>query len=305
LKSVLITGATGFVGRQCLPLLVRDGFDVHAISSGVHNIDIEGVTWRKADLLSKNSVEELLASVKAEYLLHLAWITTPGIYWNSPDNHEWTTASVDLFRRFIKHGGRRIVATGSCAEYDWRFGLCSEELTPLAPSTTYGKCKHELQTFLEELGHEKNISAAWARLFYLYGPFENKSRLIPSVIYSLLRGERARCTSGEQVRDYLYVYDAANALVSLLGSSVNGAINIGSGRAVEVRRIVELIAGKLGKMHLLGLGDLPCKDAEPYLIMADNSRLMTELNWREEYTLEQGLNETLSWWENRYNNGDE
>lgn len=294
---MLITGASGFIGRCCLPLLAGSGYEVHAISSSARAANREeGVTWHKGDLLDKKSTEEIVARVKATHLLHLAWYAVPGKFWSAEVNRLWVSASLDLFRKFIMHGGGRIVAAGSCAEYDWKYGLCSEGVTPLNSSTLYGKCKNHLYSELEKLSAEMHVSMSWARIFFVYGPGEDRDRLVPSVILSLTKGKEALCSEGSQVRDFLHVHDVASALVLLLNSPVEGAINIGSGRPVEIRHIVRMIARKLGKEDLLRLGALPMKPDEPKYIVADNTRLVDEVGWHPEYTLSDGLGQAIRWW---------
>lgn len=157
MKTVLLTGATGFIGRQCLPLLRQAGFEVHAAARG-HRQAGDGVTWHDVDLLADGAAARLVASVAPSHLLHLAWNTEPGRYWTAPDNFEWVRASLSLLRAFAEQGGRRVVMAGTCAEYDWRHGWCSETVTPRCPSTVYGTCKNALQEMLAAYGRQYELS---------------------------------------------------------------------------------------------------------------------------------------------------
>src|SRR5450830_470974 len=212
MKRVLVTGATGFVGRHALPLLVERGFDVHAVARAVPPHADSRVTWHAADLLGGADVlRALLEDSQPTHLLHLAWYAEHGKYWRSLENFRWTAASVELAHDFTARGGERLVATGTCAEYDWSGGVCSESSTPLAPSTPYGICKDALRRMLGALAVETKIGFAWGRVFFTFGPGEQPQRLVPSVIRSLLRGDEARTTHGRQVRDFLAVEDVAAA----------------------------------------------------------------------------------------------
>jgi nucleoside-diphosphate-sugar epimerase len=186
------------------------------------------------------------------------------------------------------------VAVGSCAEYDWAFGRCSEFSTPLNSATTYGVCKNRLRFELEELGKETGLSAAWGRLFFLYGPHERPERFVPSVINSMLRGETATCSSGEKLRDYIFVKDAADALASLLDSLVAGPVNIGSGTPSAIRQIAGQIGEKLGRSDLLRFSDV--QSDEPAEVSADTTRLNNEVGWSPQYNFDRGLEETINWW---------
>ncbi|HEY0101152.1 MAG TPA: NAD(P)-dependent oxidoreductase [Pyrinomonadaceae bacterium] len=315
MRKVLLTGATGFIGRHCLRALVAAGgsFDeVHAVSTRGDACDsarepavdfnsaatkASVVRWHRANLLSNEDVQRVLAEVQPSHLLHLAWYAEPGKYWTSPVNEEWLRASERLLREFVERGGERVVVAGTCAEYDWNDGgYCSERATRLAPATLYGKCKDALRNALEELARDTGLSAAWGRIFFLYGTHEHPQRLVASVIRSLLREEVARCTHGEQLRDFLYVQDVADAFVALLESDVRGAVNIASGEVVNLKTVIERIAEKLDRPHLIRLGALPAPAGEPKLLAADVSRLRDEVRWSPRYTLDAGLEATINWW---------
>jgi nucleoside-diphosphate-sugar epimerase len=299
MKRVLLTGATGFVGRQCVPLLVARGYEVHAVTSKDQAVQGEGVQWHRADLLDPVQVAALVADVRPSHLLHLAWYTVPGRYWASPKNIDWLQAGLVLLRAFAEHGGLRAVVAGTCAEYDWQYGYCSEHLTPLAPATLYGACKHALQTTLAAYARQAGFSSAWGRLFFLYGPHEASERLVAAVIRALLKGETARCSHGNQIRDFLYVEDAAGALIALLESRVEGPVNVASGLPVAVKSMIWQIADHLGRRDLIQLGAVPVSATEPALLVADVSRLTQIVGWQPGDDLDRGLTQTIAWWKGR------
>jgi nucleoside-diphosphate-sugar epimerase len=300
MKRVLLTGASGFVGRHCLPALLARGYQVHAVASPKQGPTAPPeVRWHGADLLDKRQISALLAEVRPTHLLHCAWYAVPGKYWTATDNFRWVEAGQHLLKVFSDQGGQRVVGVGSCAEYDRSDGHCSELTTPLKPTTTYGQCKHAFQLFLTAFSKQRKLSAAWGRLFFLYGPHEPAERLVASAIRSILREEPARCSHGQQVRDFFYVQDAAGALVALLDSNIEGPVNIASGEAVSVAEVVRKIANQLERPHLVQLGALPAPDNEPALLLADVARLRDEVGWSPRYDLAGGLAETISWWKLR------
>lgn len=298
MKRVLLTGATGFVGRHAPPALVARGYEVHAVARRVPGADAAaGVRWHAADLLDAEQGAQVLAAVAPTHLLHLAWYAVPGQYWTAPENLAWVRASLSLLEAFARQGGRRVVMAGTCAEYDWTGeGLYREERTPLRPATLYGTCKHALRLVVEAYARQAGMSAAWGRVFLLYGPGEHPQRLVSSVVRHLLRGERAPCSHGAQRRDFLYVEDVAAAFVALLDSEVTGAVNIASGRAVTLRELVNQIAEQLARPELVDFGALPAPAGEPPLLAADVTRLHTEVGWQPRYTLAEGLARTIDWW---------
>jgi nucleoside-diphosphate-sugar epimerase len=140
------------------------------------------------------------------------------------------------------------------------------------------------------------LSVAWARLFFLYGEREHPARLVSSVARSLLAGEAAECSAGTQERDFLHTNDVADALIALVKSDLEGPINIGSGDAVSVRSVIEVVARVCGRPELVRFGARPTPPGEPQLLVADVSRLRNELNWRPSISLEDGVREVVNWW---------
>lgn len=296
MKKVLLTGATGFVGRHCLPLLLAQNYEVHAVYSKVAGKAHPHVQWHKANLLNSIQVSKLMAQVQPSHLLHLAWYAVPGKYWTSLENFRWVQASLDLLQTFVLHGGHRAVMAGTCAEYDWKYGYCSEQITPLLPATLYGTCKHSLQVMLDAFSRQTGLSSAWARVFFLYGPHEHPGRLVPSVICSLLRAKEFHCHNGNQIRDFLYVEDVASAFVALLFNNSQGVVNIGSGNPVSLREVVGKIGEKIGQSDLISFEKTTVFPGEPPFLVADNLRLKQETSWNAQYNLDKGLDKTIQWW---------
>jgi nucleoside-diphosphate-sugar epimerase len=291
LSRVLLTGASGFIGRHTLTALSDAGHEVHALARRPGPAH-PGVIWHHADLLGSCA---LVAEVQPEVLVHLAWYAEHGKFWSSPENVRWVQASLQLLQAFAAAGGRRAVMAGTCAEYEWSRGVYPED-GALAPSTLYGAAKHGLHTVAEAYAQQVGLSLAWGRLFFLYGPHEAPERFVPSLVRSLLAGERAPMTAGTQRRDFMHVADAGAAFAALADSQLTGAVNLASGEGVELRELAYLIAAHTGGRELLGIGELPMRAGEPQSLVADVARLRDELGFRRRLTLDAGLRETISWW---------
>ncbi|MCJ7634469.1 NAD(P)-dependent oxidoreductase [Candidatus Bathyarchaeota archaeon] len=300
MKKVLLTGASGFIGRHTIPFLVKLEYEVHAVFYSNDSGLSEGknIFLHRCNLLNMEEQKQLLAKIKPTHLLHFAWYAVPGKYWTSLENIRWVQASINLLIDFVENGGKRAVFAGSCAEYDWNYGYCSEGITPTRPQTLYGTCKNSLQEILYQFSKQTGVSSAWGRIFFLYGPYEAKSRLIPSVITSLLQGLPARCTDGNQIRDFLHVEDVASAFVSLLESNVEGPVNIASGQPIALKNVICKIADKLGRRDLVQLGALPAQANNPRVLIADVERLSDEVKWQPKFDIDIGLEQTITWWKN-------
>lgn len=292
--KVLVTGASGFIGIHTLPLLTKFSDEVHAASRATHS-DMGGIQWHQIDLLAPEQVSMLMKQIQPTHLLHLAWDVTPGKYWTSLANFQWVQAGLYLLDQFYRHGGKRVVFAGTCAEYDWQYGYFVEDVNPLDTKTPYSVCKTSLYQMTKSYVAQTELSLAWGRIFFPFGINEHPARLIPYLIQTLLKGEAAQTSSGEQIRDLLYVKDLAAAFVALLQSDVEGAVNISSGNPVRLREIILRIADKLQASDLVELGARPDNN-EPPMIVGDARRLREEVGWIPEYTLDQALDETIQWW---------
>ena len=298
-SRILVTGGTGCIGQHCLPLLLKQGWDIHAISSKADPPIVPGVIWHEADLFDIRRVATVVSNVGATHLLHLAWYVVPEKSASSLENIRWLQATLDLVQQFRESGGRRVVVAGSSIEYDWSYGYCSESLTPTNPDTLYGASKNALRSVLERYAAQTGLSQAWPRIFFLYGPHEHPNRLVPAIVRALLRGEVARCSHGNQIRDYLYVGDVADALVTILASEFQGPINIGSGRPITLRELVTRTADKLNALDQVHFGAIPSRPNDAALVVADVGRLSSEFGWTPAFDLDQGLEATIDWWRQR------
>lgn len=301
MKRVLVTGATGFIGRQTLPWLVQNEYDVHAVFSHSKPITVKNVHWHKVDLLKPGRPADLIKSLAPTHLLHMAWIATPGVYTESLDNLSWVSTSLEMLKAFCASGGKRVVVAGTCMEYDWKYGYCREKYTPMLPSTLYGTCKNSLHSMLQSMSLHTGTSFAWGRVFFLYGPYENPGRLVSSVILSLLQGREALCSAGEQFRDFLHVADVGRAFVDLLSGNVSGPINIASGQPVAVKELIQIIGDQLGCQNMIKLGALKTRTGEPHFLAADVSRLHNEVGFRPQHDLIEGITDTIDWWKRHLN----
>ncbi|MDO9425880.1 MAG: NAD(P)-dependent oxidoreductase [Methylobacterium sp.] len=290
--KVLVTGASGFVGRHAVPALAARGYAVHAVARA----PMSGAVVHAADLLDEAQRRALVAAVAPSHLLHLAWDAEPGRYWTSPSNLDWVAASLDLARSFVEAGGRRLVVSGTCAEYRWDSPRFDEATSACRPATLYGAAKDGARRILSEYAASVGLSFAWGRLFYLYGPGERRGRLVSDAVHALLAGEAFPTSPGHQRRDFLHVLDAAGALAALLDGPVTGAVNIGSGTAVPVRTLLDGLAERTGRPDLLDYGARALGPSEPAVIEAAVARLRDEVGFRPRFTLDTGLDDTLAWW---------
>jgi nucleoside-diphosphate-sugar epimerase len=292
---VLLTGASGFIGRAALEALLERGHDVHAVARHPGE-PRERVTWHSADLLQVGAGEALARELQASHLLHLAWYAVPGSFWNAPENERWIDASLRLLRAFGEAGGHRAVIAGTCAEYAWSDAVLHEQTTPLRPASLYGACKHATHVAASAAARQLGVSLGWGRIFFVYGPGEHPERLVAAVARKLLAGETVATTEGLQRRDFMHVFDVAGAFAELLRSDVDGAVNIASGEGATVREVITAVASAAGGLDRVRFGSRPQDPDEPPVIVGESARLSNTVGFEPTIGLAEGLADAVEWW---------
>ena len=298
--KVLLTGASGFIGSHLARLLIASGQSVTAI------LKPSSSRWRIADLPASLRVLECDISDRAyltdqlardlpDVCIHLAWHGWSGPSLIAEENLSSLAASVEFLRAIADAGCPRFVGVGTCFEYDTAAGTLSES-TPARPKDLYGVCKHSLWLAAQALSPIAKMDVAWARVFLVYGPFDDERRLVPSLALSLIRGEAARTTPGEQIRDIMHVEDAASAIWAIARSRHTGEVNVASGVPVKVADIARCIGDIVGRPELLHIGALPYRASDPAVLVADTTVLRQTIGWAPRYDLAAGLDQTLAWW---------
>jgi nucleoside-diphosphate-sugar epimerase len=252
----------------------------------------------ECDLTDSNATEVCVAGVRPDLCIHLAWFVEPGRYLDSLENLRWVRAGLNLASALATHGCRRLVGAGTCLEYASTDSRLSED-SPVRPSSLYAASKLGLGLMLQQLGAVTAMQTAWLRFFYLFGPMEDERRLVPSVTRALLENREARVTSGIYVRDFLHVADVASAVCAVARSDLRGPVNIGSGRPVAIRDVVETLGAILGRPDRIAWSALPDDPAAPARVWADPRRLVDGTAWSPRYDLDSGLRDTVEWWRAR------
>jgi len=293
MKKVLVTGGTGFIGRNVTQSLLEKGYTVYAPS--ITPIEsCEGLIQPQIDLFNKNELEQFLRDEQFENMIHLAWYVGSKCH-SSDVNIDWLNLSLELLKAFKKYGGKRVLTAGSVSEYDFSYGWLRENHTPLTNGSMYGKCKAALYSISCEYAKQNDLDFKWARIFNLYGPNEKPQRLMPAVINSMLAGEDVKVSDCSKIQDYLHVFDTAAAIVQFFESNVQGAVNICSSEPVRLRTIVEKIAQFTNYKGNILWGAIPVSFEDPFIV-GDNTRLTKEVGWKQKYTMDEGLEQTVNWW---------
>ncbi len=267
-KPVLLTGATGFVGRQILRALLNEGKRVRLVVRTGHDDalasqeGIERVVVTTPDLFAESADWWQETCKGVDTLIHAAWYAEPGKYLASPKNLDCLAGTIAMAQGAMAAGLRRFVGVGTCFEYDVSAGDLTTD-TPLAPQSPYAGAKAAAFLALSQALPVQDVEFAWCRLFYLYGEGEDARRFVPYLRGQLEKGEVAELTSGKQWRDFMDVRRAGDMIAQAAMGKVTGAVNVCSGQAITIRQLAERIADEYDRRDLLKFGARPDNLVDP------------------------------------------
>ncbi|MCK1737081.1 NAD(P)-dependent oxidoreductase [Bradyrhizobium sp. 138] len=294
---ILLTGASGFVGRWTVAALAKHKVEVFALSRKPVPAQ-KNVYPLALSVLDGQQIRQVFDDVRATCVVHLAWDVSHGSFYTASTNLDWAAGSINLYRYAVEAGATRFVGIGSCAEYAPEPGTdCDEQTSAISPTSLYGIAKDAVRRVTSAHAQTNGVSFVWARLFHLFGPGEPPERLVPSVCLQLARGLGAPISSGNDIRDYMDVRDAAEALGRLVLSDVTGEINIGSGHGISVAEVAHSLESIAGRPGLLQRGVLPDRTSEQPRLVANTKRLNKEVGFTLSRPLRDRLAETYRMWE--------
>lgn len=297
---VFLTGGTGFLGSYIVAELVRRGHQVTCM------IRRDSADWRLAEvrsvvqfvygeLFDPASLHDIVVRAKPEAVCHAAWSGVINLARNDPAQDRNVAAAATLARAAGEAGARTLVAFGSQAEYGPLNRIARED-DPLEPTTLYGRAKCAARDEIARQAEKAEIRFAWLRVFSLYGPRDHVGWVLPSVICALLRGESPALTAGEQLWDFAYAGDAAQAAADILETDkAAGNFNLGSGEAPPLRKTIEMIRDLIAPQIALGFGQVPYRLDQVMQLQADITRLKKHTGWQPKTSLEEGLSKTVAW----------
>jgi nucleoside-diphosphate-sugar epimerase len=294
-----VTGGTGFVGRNVVNALAAEDAEVAIfVRSSAKAAQPNLLPLRTkifvGDLANADSLNSALSNFKPDTLIHLGWSGVTAADRNHPNQIENLQSTIRLAELAIKHGTQAFIGLGSQAEYGPKQGVIKESEV-CEPNSMYGACKLASFHTVQQLCKVNRVRFSWLRLFSCYGPSDTSTFMIPTVIESLLNRCPPPLTSGSQIWDYLYVTDAADAIVRVAKSfELTGVFNLGSGIGVPIKLIIEQLRDLVDKELPLTFGEVSYGPNSIMHLQADISRL-SSIGWHPKTTLADGLKNTIDW----------
>ncbi len=272
---VLVTGATGFIGRYLVSQLLERKHEVIALArdgSKARQLPwFDRVRFVACDVHAP--IDHPLKQLgQPAAVAHLAWPGLPN--YDALFHYENTLPADYRFLKSLVEGGvGQLLVTGTCFEYGMQSGALAEERAT-APGNPYALAKDTLRKQLQALRRKHPFVLQWARLFYMYGEGQSPNSLLAQLDRAIEHGETAfNMSGGEQLRDYLPVQEVAARLAALLEHpSHDGIVNICKGEPISVRRLVERHLAERGAEMRLNLGYHPYSHNEPMAFWGDGSR---------------------------------
>ena len=306
-KKILITGATGFVGANLLRKLIDSKNDIHIIIRSTSNLwrindIIDKVNTHVCDLTNREKIKKIVSNIKPEIIFNLS---VYGGYPFQKDSMKIINTNfigtVNILDACTDTGFVCFINTGSSSEY----GLKSKPMSEndlLEPINEYGITKAAATLYCQAIGRRENLPIFTLRLFSPYGYYEGPTRLIPYLIISCLRNKELKIFNPDAVRDFIFIEDIIKAyfiVVEKRDNLLSGDIfNIGSGKQNIVKETFKIIK-KLTKYtkepqwQKIENNDREIKSLKVWIANISKSKKL--LNWRPEYSIENGLEETIKW----------
>jgi len=307
-KTILLTGATGFVGSHLARRLVALNYEVHILvrpTSNQWRLDDVSPQIKKhsADLQNADELKKLMAAVRPAVIVHLATHSIFGAFPVDQNDNEIIKTNLSGFVNLVTAANeidyRCLINTGSSSEY----GLKSAPMTETdacQPINVYGITKLAASLYGQYMAQTKNKPIVTLRLFSPYGPYDDGKRLIPHVIKAAFLNQEINVSNPDIFRDYIYIDDIIDLYIKLIEfnnvESIKGEIfNVGSGRQISILGAVDKVIELTGNKNQVNWSKNERVVWEPKMWQADTSKTKKVFDWQPKNSLADGLNKTINW----------
>ncbi len=294
-ENILITGGTGFIGFHLIKKL-KKRFNIISLSSKKPKVkrDQKGVKYIQCDIFNKNLLFKKLKKIDVKYVINLAGYIDHSNKKKTAQSHY--NGCKNLVDYFLNKQIKLFLQIGSSLEYGHQNSPHREKMK-CSPTATYGKSKLKSTKYILNVSSKNNLPYIILRLYQVYGPNQSINRLIPIAIYSCLKNKRFKCSSGTQIRDFLYIDDLVDLINKIVFSNrkLSGIFNVGSHKPVKVKNVIKLIRKKINKGYPQ-YGKIPMRKDEVKKYFPDLSKISKHISWRPKISLNQGLDKTIKFY---------
>ena len=274
---IIITGGTGFIGKNLLKQIDKDKNKIYVISRKIYK-NSKSVKFIKSNLNQISKKRNQLEKIKPDLLIHLAWEGIP--------NYDFSTSIKNYkdqikFFNCLKHikSLKHIIITGTCAEYNAIKGELRENYNGKQKDNFLSNSKTKIYKHIKKI-FSRNIKITWLRLFYVYGKFQRKNALIPYLIDSVRKNKKIILNSPHDAKDFINVTDVCSAILLFIKLKKPGIFNVGTGKSYNPFEILNIIRRK----HRSKVKLFYNKKSERTNITADIKKI-NKLGWKPKHSL--------------------
>ena len=291
------------MGANLARRLIGAGHEVHLFLRPEHSpwriAEIrQDVRAHELDLRDAESTAQAVNLVRPDWIFHLA---TYGSYPSQTDAQLMVRTNVfgtmNLVNACLQTGFEAFINTGSSSEYGWKDHAPREDET-VEPNSDYAVSKVSATRFCQDVAGSHGVNIQTLRLYSVYGPFEEPSRFVPTLIACGLRNELPTLANPDTARDFVFVDDVVDAYLVTASTPPreSGAIyNVGTGVQTTLREAVEVARRVLNLTVEPEWQTFPARGWDTNVWIADNSKIAEQLGWQPRFNFEQGFRATVEW----------
>ena len=290
--NILIAGGSSFIGHNLIKLLNKNNYNITSLSlKKIKNKNkIKNIEYIFCDISKKNNLRK---KIKKNYDIFINFAGNVN-HKDALKNKEVHYYGLKNILGIInKKKIKLLIQIGSSLEYGRLVSPQREKIT-CKPVSSYGKAKYLSSKYILGLGIKNSVIL---RPYQIYGPYQKKDRLIPQAIKTFLKNLKLKCTSGNQKRDFLYVDDFNRLILYILKKKYinSGIYNVGSGKPVKIKKIINLILKKINKGQAK-FGSIQMRDDEINDLYPDISKIKKNFKWKPRISLKDGLAKTINFY---------
>jgi nucleoside-diphosphate-sugar epimerase len=303
---VLVTGGAGFVGACTVHELLRRGHRVHVLLRPQSNLwrlrsVLERIHVHLADISDAPAVRDIVQKARPRAVVHLA---THGAYEHQADAAAILQTNIlgtyHLLDACAAAGVEVFVSAGSSSEYGFKTHRM-QETDRLEPNSIYAVGKAAQTHLCQFVAQRASFGVVVFRLFSVYGPWEEPTRLMPTLLRRARAGFSLEMVAPRVVRDFIYIDDVVDALLRFSAATkLRGeVINLGTGIETSLQEVVATVQQLVGNHSEVRWGAMPPRSWDSTCWVADVSRAAAMLDWRPRHTVRQGLTRMAAWIETK------
>lgn len=303
MKRIILTGGTGFIGTNLARRLLREGHDLHLLVRPnykpwrIEEIKND-VHLHVVDLANAVALNSVVEQIRPDWIFHLA---VYGAYPFQSDVQQMVQTNIigtiNLFAACLRTDFAAFVNTGTSSEYGFK-DHAPPETEFLEPNSNYALTKASATLFCRYTAQSQRVHLPTLRLYSVYGPYEESTRLMPTLIRQGLKGELPALVNPDTAHDYVYVEDVVDAylLAATKPNQEPGAVyNVGTGTQTSLRKVVEVARRVMGIAVEPKWGSMPNRNWDTSVWVADNRKIRETLGWQPRYSFEKGFPLTVEW----------